>query len=99
MTATPTTETVRITALNDAPVISGLSGNLVEGYWNVPLNPFPAATVTDPDVGATETVTFSLGTNVGSISADSLSLSMPGMTLTQTGRAHTTLSPGTPGRR
>ena len=60
MTSAAASTTANITALNDPPVISGLPASLVEGYWNVPLNPFPAAAVTDPDVGATETVTLTV---------------------------------------
>jgi autotransporter-associated beta strand protein len=95
MISPATAEMVRITSLNDPPVISGVGGNLVEGYWNVPLNPFPTATITDPDVGATETVTLGIGSNIAGGSA-TLSLSMPGMTLTQTSPGVYTLSPGTP---
>ena len=91
MTSTAVATTVDITALNDPPSISGVA-TLVEGYWNVPLNPFPTATVTDPDLGATETVTFA----VSNPSLSSLSLSMSGMTLTQTGPGTYSLSAGTP---
>ena len=96
MTSAAKTETVKVKALNDPPAISGVPGSLVEGYWNVPLAPFPIASVSDPDLGATETVTFSLGTNIGGINGDTLSLSMPGMTLTNTGVGTYKLSPGTP---
>ncbi len=93
--------TVNITALNDAPVISGVGGALVEGYWNVPLNVFPTGTVADPDLGATEIVTFRLadsGQGPGGATDGNgvLSLSMPGFTLTETGVGTYTLSAGTP---
>ena len=99
MFSTAAATTVNITALNDAPVISGVGGALVEGYWNVPLNPFAAGTITDPDVGATESVTFTLSSNLSSGSTDAigmLSLSMPGMTLTHTGAGTYALSAGSP---
>jgi len=97
MTSNAAATTVNITALNDQPVISGVPYSLVEGYWNVPLNPFPTATITDPDVGATETVTLSLGSNLYNPAGNgTLSLSMPGITLTQTGAGTYTLSAGSP---
>ena len=99
MFSTAAATTVNITALNDAPVISGVGGALVEGYWNVPLNPFAAGTITDPDVGATETVTFTLTNSPffgPTDSAGTLSLSMPGMTLTHTGVGTYMLSAGSP---
>jgi hypothetical protein len=89
MTSPATATTVNITALNDPPVISGLPTAPVEGYWNVPLNPFPAVMITDPDVGATETVTLTA-------SGGTLSLSMPGVTLTLGGSGTYTLSAGSP---
>jgi hypothetical protein len=67
--------TANITALNDPPVISGCPAALSRVTWNVPFNPFPAATVTDPDVAAAETVTLTLSGN------GALSLSLPGVTL------------------
>ncbi len=88
MASTPTTNSLNITALNDPPVISGMPPSYIEGYWNVPLNPFPTATITDPDFGATETVTLSCG--------GTLSLSMPGVSLTQTGVGTYTLSAASP---
>ena len=89
MTSTPTTTKVNITALNDPPVISGMPPSYIEGYWNVPLHPFPTATITDPDFGAAETVTLS-------VSSGTLSLSMPGVSLTQTGVGAYTLSAASP---
>ncbi len=88
MTSTPATTSVNITALNDPPVISGMPPSYIEGYWNVPLNPFPAVQITDPDFGATETVTLSCG--------GTLSLSMPGVSLTQTGVGTYTFSAASP---
>jgi autotransporter-associated beta strand protein len=89
MTAPATATTLDITALNDPPVISGMPTGFVEGYWNVPLSPFPAVTIADPDVGATETVTLTVG-------GGTLSLSLPGVTLTPTGVGTYTLSAGSP---
>jgi hypothetical protein len=90
--------TVNITALNDPPAISGVGGALVEGYWNVPLNPFTAGAIADPDAGATESVTFTLGQFPygATDSSGTLSLSLPGFTLTHTGAGTYALSAGTP---
>jgi hypothetical protein len=89
MTSPATATTMNITALNDPPAIAGMPAGPVEGYWNVPLNPFPAVTITDPDVGATETVTLTA-------SGGTLSLSLPGVTLTPGGGGVYTLSAGSP---
>jgi hypothetical protein len=94
MFSTAAETTVDITALNDPPVISGVGGALVEGYWNVPLNPFAAGAVTDPDVGATETVTFWLSSANGATGV--LSLSLPGFTLTHTSVGTYVLSAASP---
>jgi autotransporter-associated beta strand protein len=89
MTSPATATTLNVTALNDAPVISGMPTGFVEGYWNVPLTPFPAVAITDPDVGATETVTLTVG-------GGTLSLSLPGITLTPAGVGSYTLTAGSP---
>ncbi|MDR3661464.1 MAG: autotransporter-associated beta strand repeat-containing protein, partial [Mycobacterium sp.] len=103
MTSTAAATTVNITALNDAPVINGVPSGLLEGYWNVPLNPFPTATIVDPDLGAIETVTLTLqnagaGTT-GSVGNGTLSLAAPvqGVTLTHTGSDAYSLSAASPG--
>jgi len=101
MFSTAAATTVNITALNDPPVISGVGGALVEGYWNVPLNPFASGAITDPDVGATETVTFRLadssqGPGGATDGNGVLSLSLPGFTLTHTGVGTYSLSAGSP---
>lgn len=100
MTSAATATTLNVTSLNDPPVLSGVGGGLVEGYWNVPLDPFTGATVTDPDFGASEIVTFSLSSNIfNSAGPGTLSLSLPGFTLTNTGTGTYALSgAGTPAR-
>jgi hypothetical protein len=75
---------VSVTALNDAPAISGLP-SLQEAYWNVPFNAFAGAVITDPDFGAQESLTFSIGSG-------SLALALPGYTLTNTASGTYTLT-------
>jgi len=91
----PTTNnatTVIATAVNDPPVISGTkSGQTVND--NATDQPFSAVTITDPDVGATETVTITL-TAGGSASDANGTLSGTG--LTRTGVGTYTLTAGTP---
>ncbi|HEV2335370.1 MAG TPA: calcium-binding protein, partial [Stellaceae bacterium] len=94
MTSITRTQTLDITALNDPPVISGVSWDY--GYWNVPLNPFAGATVGDPDLGATESVSFTVSSAVlgfGDVNG-LLSLSLPGFTLNHTGSGTYTLTGG-----
>ena len=90
MVSTAASTTANITALNDPPVITGLPVGFVEGYWNVPFNPFPAVTVTDPDVAAAETVTLTLSGN------GALSLLLPGVTLVNTAAGTYTLAAASP---
>ncbi|HTQ82677.1 MAG TPA: Hint domain-containing protein [Pseudolabrys sp.] len=57
--------TIPDNSTNNAPVISGAGQWLNNGYFTLPLDPFSGVTISDPDSGATETVTISL-TNFGS---------------------------------
>ncbi len=88
MFAPAISEQAAITALNDAPVITVPASTLVEGYWTVPLDPLTGVSITDPDVGATETVTLTLSpTGYGASDATgTLSLASPvqGISLTET---------------
>ncbi|MFI4948001.1 MAG: beta strand repeat-containing protein, partial [Alphaproteobacteria bacterium] len=95
MTSITRTQTLDVTALNDPPVISGVGWDY--GYWNVALNPFAGATVSDPDLGATESVSFTVSSAVlgfGDVNG-LLSLSLPGFTLNHTGSGTYTLTGGT----
>ncbi|MBS0559028.1 MAG: autotransporter-associated beta strand repeat-containing protein [Proteobacteria bacterium] len=88
---------VSVTALNDAPTITG-GGSEYYGYWGVPLTPFAGMTLNDPDLGASDTVTITLGSY---FAGDSGTLSLPnpvdGVTLTTvTPGALYTLSAGSP---
>lgn len=91
-----------ITALNTAPVISGANIWVTGGYFTVPLNPFPGVSVSDPDVGATETATVTVSTSPFAGSAGdtngllALPSSVSGITLTETSPGIYTLSAASP---
>ena len=96
------TDTVVATAVNDPPVITGAGVWVTGGYFTVPLTPFAGVTVTDPDVGALETVTLTVG-NAGFPSAATpingtlaLPAAIPGVTLTETGPGTYALSAASP---
>lgn len=84
--AASATQTAIVTALNDAPTITG-TGAWLEGYYGTPVNMFAGVSVADPDVGAfvTATVTFA---DVGSpyfptdgnglLSGDGVAMTGPG---------------------
>ncbi len=65
------TEALTVTAQNTAPVIAGVGGTQ-EAYWTLPTDPFAAAAITDPDLGATETVTVTLAGRLGGPGVDGL---------------------------
>ncbi len=76
---------IAVTALNDAPVITGGAG-AQDGYWNVPIAPFTGITISDPDHAAFETVTLSIGNAYGNaVPAGSFALASPvdGVSLTE----------------
>jgi hypothetical protein len=90
------------TAVNDPPVITGAGVWVTGGYFTVPLTPFAGVTVTDPDVGAVETVTLTVA-NAGFPSATTpingtlaLPAAIPGVSLTQTGPGTYALSAASP---
>ena len=86
---TDTTTSVVTTALNDAPVISGTVAGQTEND-NATVTPFAGVSITDPDLGASETVTITLtdGDANGILS---------GTGLTKTGTGIYTLTSGSPG--
>jgi hypothetical protein len=85
-----------VTALNDAPVIAG-GTSWQDAYWDVPFTPFTGVSVTDPDNGASETATLTVGGDF-SYASGTFALASPvdGVTLTQTGSGVYTLSAATP---
>ena len=85
-----------VTALNDAPVITG-GTSWQDAYWNVPFTPFTGVSVTDLDNGAMETATLTVGGDF-SYASGTFALASPvdGVTLTQTGSGVYTLSAATP---
>ena len=86
---------------NNAPVISGAGQWLNNGYFTLPLDPFSGVTISDPDSGATETVTISL-TNFGSATPTDANgtLKLPdtvqGVSLVETAPGVYTLSAASP---
>jgi hypothetical protein len=91
--------TVKVTALNTPPTITGAGTWNYDGYFTLPMTPFTGVTITDPDLGATETVTLTLGDSGGYTGGNgtlALPISAPGVTLTQTGPGVYTLSSGSP---
>ena len=91
-TASNTATTVVATAVKTAPTITGtVAGQAVTD--NATLTPFAAATVTDPDVGASENLTITLRS--GSTTTDANGI-LSGTGLTKTGRGTYALTAGTP---
>jgi hypothetical protein len=96
-------DTVHIVAQNTAPTIKNVPATFEPAYFTVPMRPLAGIIVADPDVGATETVTISLGSNAFGTTGDSqgtLSLSSPvdGISLSETapGSGVYTLTAGSP---
>jgi plastocyanin len=91
----PTTNTITkvdTTAVNTPPVISGtVAGQAVAD--NATLSPFTGVTITDPDVGASETVTITLTAGGSASDADG---TLSGTGLTRAGTGTYTLATGTP---
>jgi hypothetical protein len=79
---------VAVTALNDPPVVSG-GTSWQDAYWNVPFNVFAGVTITDPNYGASETVTLSGG-------LFALAAPVDGVSLTEVSAGIYTLSAGSP---
>jgi hypothetical protein len=84
---------VAVTALNDAPLVSG-GGTQVNEYWNVAFKPFTAVKITDPDKAALETTMLT----VSNPSNGTFSLAAPvnGVSLTQTAAGVYTLTAASP---
>ena len=74
--------TVVATAAEDAPVIGGLTTTPVTVNSGQTVAPFPAATITDPDFGASETTTITLTANGTATDANG---TLTGATKTGTG--------------
>src|SRR5208283_1016319 len=90
---TDSTTTVIATAVNDAPAIGGTAaGQTVND--NATDQPFSAATISDPDIGAAETVTITL--KAGGLASDANGL-LSGTGLSKTGTGTYVLTAGTPG--
>jgi plastocyanin len=91
-TASDSTTTVIAIAANDPPVIAGTApGHAVND--NATDQPFSAATISDPDVSATENVTITL--TAGGVASDANG-ALSGSGLTHTGTGIYTLATDTP---
>ena len=89
---TDTTTSVVTTAANDPPVIAGtVAGQLINDDQTK--RPFSTVTISDPDVGASETVAITL--NVDGVPSDANG-TLSGAGLTKTGAGAYTLTAGTP---
>jgi plastocyanin len=91
-TASNTATSVVATAVSDMPVIGGsLAGQLTSDA--AVLSPFSGVTVTDPDLGASETIAITLTSNGVATDADGV---LSGAGLTRTGVGTYMLAAGTP---
>ena len=86
------TTTVGVTAINDPPVIAGTTADQTTRD-GATVTPFSAVTISDPDIGASETIIITLNVD-GSPSDTNGTLSGSGLTETVTGIY--TLTAGTP---
>jgi RTX calcium-binding nonapeptide repeat (4 copies) len=90
--ASDSTTTVLAIAVNDLPTISGtVTGQTVND--DATTQPFATTTISDPDFGATETVTITL--TAGGVASDANGM-LSGAGLTRTGVGTYTLATGTP---
>jgi hypothetical protein len=88
-------DNVVVTALNDAPVITG-GGTWLDGYFTVPIELFGGVAITDPDFAAFETLTITFGNEAGLSPTDSNG-TLAGTGVTQIG-VGTYVITGTPGQ-
>ena len=90
-TTTDTTTSVIATSVNDPPTITGaVTGQMTSG----PAMPFASAVITDPDIGAQETVVITLTDSNGTVTDADGTLS--GFNLAQTGVGTYTLVAASP---
>jgi autotransporter passenger strand-loop-strand repeat protein len=93
LTTTNSITSIIVTAVNDAPVISGTRAGQATND-EATLKPLSTITITDPDFGATETVSITLtGTSWVATDADG---TLSGTGLTKTGTGLYTLQAATP---
>jgi hypothetical protein len=91
-TNSDSTTTVDTTAVNDPPVITGtVAGQRTSD--NATIQPFSDVTISDPDVGASETVTITLTDGGTPTDGDGM---LSGTGLTETGTGTYTLAAGSP---
>jgi len=76
--------TISATAVNDAPVIGGVLGAETSA-GTTPVSPFAGVTITDPDVGAQDSLVIALVNAAGALSDANGTLSGAGLTQTTTG--------------
>jgi VCBS repeat-containing protein len=91
-TSSNSTTTVAATAVNDPPVIAGATAGQATTD-EATVTPFSGVTISDPDFGASETVTITL--TAGLLPGDANGI-LSGASLTKTGIGTYTLSAGTP---
>ena len=92
--AAAATDTAVVTALDDAPVITG-TGTWLDGYFTVPISLFAGVTVSDPDAGAFETVTVTFSNSGPWSSPTDANGTLSGAGVTKTG-VGTYMIAGTP---
>ena len=91
-TSSDSTTTVGVTAVNDPPVIAGTAADQTTTDAAT-ITPFSGVTISDPDFGASETLTITL--NAGLLPSDANG-TLSGAGLTKTGTGTYTLTAGTP---
>jgi plastocyanin len=85
---------VNVTAVNDAPKITGTLGGQVTSDY-LPIKPFSTAVISDVDVGVTDGLTITLKNASGAATDANGSLSGSGLTKTGTGTYTLSGAPGT----